>query len=693
MTARPDRNYLSEETSPYLLQHADNPVHWMAWGEDAFAAAQASNLPILLSVGYAACHWCHVMAHESFEDEDVARLMNRHFICVKVDREERPDVDQIYQHALALLGQHGGWPLTMFLTPTGDPFWGGTYFPPRAAHGRPGFPEVLERISHVFETEPEKIAQNRDGLARELAKLARTGKPGDVTADHLDTVARALVGHLDRERGGFGGAPKFPQPFLYEFLWRRARATGSTDLEAAVVTTLDHMAEGGIYDHLGGGFARYSVDADWLVPHFEKMLYDNAQLVSLYALVWQKTKNPVYKQRVTETIAWMDREMTINDGGDGGGFAAALDADSEGREGAFYVWRAEDITAILTDDAPAFIKTYGVTERGNWEGVNILNRLHRIGAFDDLQETRLTPLRAKLLAARDNRPRPARDDKVLADWNGLAIEGLVRAGQAFGERAWIDRARKAYDFIVTHLAVPQSRKGEIPLFHSYCEGTARHPALLDDYANMAAAALALHEATADPKFLGHAEGWAGIVHRNFTHEDADDNPGYFTASRHAHDLIVRPRTIRDTAVPAGNATMIRVLATLYHLTGKTVYRARADAIASAFASEIDTAAMAVTSYLSAVDGLHEGLQIIIRGDGDNDDTRALVDAVHRCSLPGRILQVVDTSTSLPTGHPATGKSLVQGRAAAYVCRGQSCSAPVTNPADLEDLLSRPPSFP
>lgn len=673
MTDLPDRNLLGQETSPYLRQHEDNPVHWMPWGDAAFAAARAHNRPILLSVGYAACHWCHVMAHESFEDPDVAAVMNRHFINIKVDREERPDVDQIYQHALALLGQQGGWPLTMFLTPAREPFWGGTYFPKTPAYGRPGFVDVLERISEIYTSTPDSIEQNRAGLAKALLNLGRSESAGAVTPAHLNQVAELLLKHVDMIHGGFGGAPKFPQPFLFEFLWRTYLRTGDDRYRAAVTRTLTHMAEGGIYDHLGGGFARYAVDAQWLVPHFEKMLYDNAQLIRLYTLVWQDTREPLFRRRVSETVDWLGREMQAD-----GAFAAALDADSEGEEGAFYVWSRAEIGDILGEDAAFFSDVYDVTTSGNWEGHTILNRLHRVGEDDEDQEKTLAPLRSRLLAARAGRERPGRDDKVLADWNGLLIDALALAGLVFEEPDWIALSAKAFDAIRTKLAANDHGR----LFHSYCGGQAQHRALLDDYANMANAALTLFEATQAPDYIATARQWEKVIQDDFFDPE---NGGYFVASADASDLIVRPKTIHDAAVPAGNASVLNLLARLHYLTGEARYREQAEGLIRTFGGELEKNVMGLSSFLNASETLWACPQIVIRGAGQAaDDLRR---ALYGVSLPDRVVQVLSEDADLPEGHPARGKGMKDGRATAYVCREQACSPPITEAEALGAALS------
>ena len=437
------QNRLAQETSPYLLQHKHNPVDWWPWNPAALAEAKRANKPILLSVGYAACHWCHVMAHESFEDDATAAVMNDLFVSIKVDREERPDIDQIYMSALHLLGEHGGWPLTMFLTPDGEPFWGGTYFPKQSRYGKPAFVDVLREVSRVFREEPQSVDQNRTALMKRLAETATPSGKVVIGPNELDRAAQQLGGLIDPAHGGIRGAPKFPQCMMLEFLWRAGQRTGEPRYFGAVELTLERICQGGIYDHLGGGFSRYSVDERWLVPHFEKMLYDNAQLLELLALAHGRSGNPLFKTRAQETVGWLAREMTT----EGGAFCASLDADSEGEEGKFYVWSPEEIAhAIGQDEADFFAQHYDVTAEGNFEGHTILNRLARVPATAE-EETRLAALRRRLLAVRDKRIRPGLDDKVLADWNGMMIAALVYAGVHFDEPTWLQMAARAFLFI------------------------------------------------------------------------------------------------------------------------------------------------------------------------------------------------------------------------------------------------------
>ena len=439
-------NRLGRETSPYLLQHQENPVNWWAWGPEALAEAKRTGKPILLSVGYAACHWCHVMAHESFEDDETAAVMNDLFVNIKVDREERPDVDAIYMAALHELGEQGGWPLTMFLTSDAEPFWGGTYFPKEARYGRPAFTQVLKEIARIYRDEQGKVRQNADSLKDRLAPKFDEGGPDAIPGDAaLADLARRLLQLVDPTHGGMRGAPKFPQVQFFNFLWRAGLRYGLPNPLEAVELTLTHIAQGGIYDHLGGGFARYSVDERWLVPHFEKMLYDNALLLELMTEVWRETKSPLLAMRASETVDWLLREMVTEEGG----FASSLDADSEGEEGKFYVWSLAEIEEVLgpdtsVQDARLFAEIYDVTPEGNFEGHTILNRINSLELRDAATEARLTLMREKLLARRASRVRPGFDDKVLADWNGLMIAALAKAADAFDRPDWLAAAERAF---------------------------------------------------------------------------------------------------------------------------------------------------------------------------------------------------------------------------------------------------------
>ena len=668
-------NRLAHETSPYLLQHKDNPVDWRPWGADALAEAKAQDKPILLSVGYAACHWCHVMAHESFENPDVAALMNERFVNIKVDREERPDIDAIYMNALHLMGEHGGWPLTMFLTPDGEPFWGGTYFPPEPRWGRPSFPQVLTSIAAAYRDKRDDIARNVAAMREGLQRLGRPERGGDIAPDLFDRVAERLLREVDPLNGGIGTAPKFPQSGIFELLWRGWKRTRQQPYRDAVLRTLTTISQGGIYDHLGGGWARYAVDARWLVPHFEKMLYDNAELIGLMSLVWQEVREPLYAQRIAETIAWLEREMTHPRGG----FYSSLDADSEHEEGKFYVWPEAEIDAVLGDRAPLFKRFYDVSAGGNWEGHNILNRLAHPALADPATEAELAQCRALLLQARAARVRPGLDDKVLADWNGLMIAALAEAGLAFDRPDWIALAGRAFAFIRAEMTGPDGR-----LLHSWREGEARHPASVDDYANLCRAALALYEAAFDPAYLEHARRWVDVLDRHYWDAAAG---GYFFAADDTQDLIARVKTASDAAVPSGNGTMLGVLTRLALLTGDNRYRARAEAVIEAFSGELARNFFPLASLINNAELAQKPVQIVLVGESTDPALAALRRAVCDVSLPNRIVLAVAPGEALPPAHPASGKGLVGGRPAAYVCEGPVCSLPLTEPQALVGNLA------
>jgi hypothetical protein len=673
------RNNLHRETSPYLLQHKDNPVHWQPWGAEALTMARRKNKPVLLSIGYAACHWCHVMAQESFENDAIARLMNELFVNIKVDREERPDLDVIYQSALALLGQQGGWPLTMFLTPGGEPFWGGTYFPPTARYGRPGFPDVLTNVAAVYRDEPQRVAQNVTALREALQKLAMSQQGGVIPADVLVRAAERLLPEIDPVHGGIGGAPKFPQTPVFELLWRAWKRGGNAQMRDAVVLSLARMCQGGIYDHLGGGFARYSVDAEWLVPHFEKMLYDNAQLLDLLTLVWQETKAPLFRARIHETVDWVLREMRAAPDDSGRrGFASSLDADSEHEEGKFYVWSESEVDAALGADAPLFKSVYDVTAGGNWEGRNILNRIANPELRDDTTESRLAVCRQTLLRLRDSRVRPGWDDKVLADWNGLMIAAMANASQVFEQPSWLAAASEAFAFVAANLS------GGGRLRHSWRAGRAKHPATLDDYAHLCRAALALHEATGDTAYLRRAQDWIVILDRHYWDSE---HGGYFYAADDTDDVLMRTKSAGDNATPSGNGTLLGVLARLFYLTGEDRYRQRADQLSASFSGDLNRSFFTMATLLNSNELLHAAQQIVVVGQRTANDTRALVAAVLGRSLPNRILSVIAPDEKLPDRHPAAGKSQADGRATAYVCHGSTCSLPITAPAGLSQALA------
>ena len=674
------RNELDKETSPYLLQHRDNPVHWQTWSEDTIATSRQADKPILLSVGYAACHWCHVMAHESFEDPDTAALMNELFINVKVDREERPDLDMIYQAALAITGQQGGWPLTMFLTPEGAPFWGGTYFPPDQRYGRPAFRDVLRQVESVYREHPERVSNNVTAIAQRLDAVFAENRGSGIPLTAAPHLATHFLSEHDPVYGGFGDAPKFPQPTILKFLWRTGLRTNNHQILQAVRTSVTAMCEGGIYDHLGGGFARYSTDAEWLAPHFEKMLYDNAQLVALMAEIQRQDPNALYEQRIRETIDWLFREMIS----EGGAFASALDADSEGEEGKFYVWSAEEISENLTEagyDSALFAKHYDVTPSGNWEGKVILNRRHRKGPFSKEIEAKLAPARNYLLSLRDKRTRPSWDDKVLADWNGLMIAGLADAAILFENTEWLARAEAAFTFIVSTM----EKDGR--LLHSWRNGQARHTATLDDYANMILAALALEAATGKPDYLIKAEAWVAVLNLHF--QGPEDGAYFFTADDQT-DLMLRTKTAIDNVTPAGNSTMVECLARLWLITGKADYATRAETLTKAFAGSFQQQPEGFTGLLNGMEWLIHGRQIVIIGDPQAADTIKMVTIARTSGRALATVQVIQDGSTLPENHPAYGKEKVDNKPTAYLCINQVCTAPETDVETFRRTLEAQP---
>ncbi|HYC18006.1 MAG TPA: thioredoxin domain-containing protein [Pseudolabrys sp.] len=655
-------NRLAEATSPYLLQHKHNPVDWWTWGPEALAAAKVSNRPILLSVGYAACHWCHVMAHESFEDEATAQVMNELFINIKVDREERPDIDQIYMNALHLLGEQGGWPLTMFLTPQAEPIWGGTYFPKDPRYGRPAFVDVLREVARLFREEPGRIEQNRVALLSRLADRARPAGKATVGLKELDAAAMQVGNMFDQVNGGLRGAPKFPQPAILEMLWRAGMRTNDVRFFETVEHSLERMSEGGIFDHLGGGFSRYSVDEKWLVPHFEKMLYDNAQLLELLALAFLRNAAPLFAQRARETVEWLRREMTTGEGA----FAASLDADSDGEEGKFYVWSKNEIIELLGPDAGEFFAHhYDVTDSGNFEGHNILNRLNNMPR-SQAEETRLSSLRQILLDARAGRMRPGLDDKVLADWNGLMITALVNAGLALDEPGWLAMAKRAFRFISSNMS-----RGD-RLGHSWRDGKLLFPGLGSDFAAMIRAAVALFEATGERHYLDQALAWQNAFDRHYLDPDTG---AYYLSADDASDLPLRPYSTSDDATPNPNAVAAQNLVRLALLAGDDGWRAKADRLIEGILSAAERNLFGHVALLNALDLRLRGAEIVAAGS----DAERFARAALKLPYLDRVVMRAASAAQLPASHPAQEKLKIAPANAAYVCVGQRCSLPVTDP--------------
>ena len=676
----PKTNDLKHAASPYLQQHADNPVHWRQWTPEALAEARRDDKPILLSVGYAACHWCHVMAHESFEDQATADVMNSLFVNIKVDREERPDVDGLYMAALHALGQRGGWPLTMFLTPEAAPFWGGTYFPKTARYGQPAFVTVLKSVEHAFRTKPDQVAENTRALLSHVAADGETSGTG-LTIVEMDGLARQLAQHMDPVNGGMQGAPKFPNPQILEFLWRGADRD-VPDCRDLLRRTLERMSQGGIYDHLGGGYARYSVDERWLVPHFEKMLYDNAQLLELLALAAAETGEAPFAERARETVGWLRREMTTPDGA----FCASLDADSEGQEGKFYVWQADEIEAVLgAENAAVFALAYDVTSEGNFEDphgggtANVLNRLRRAPS-DAPAEARLAAMRVRLLAHRATRVRPGLDDKILADWNGLMIAALARAGVALGEPGWIDDAARAYAAVFDTMTYRED--AHLRLAHSRRGTASVRPAFALDYAAMARAGLALAEArgaTAERDFVGEAAALLDsllAIHR-------DPGSGLLAmAAADADDVIVRLKPTADDAIPNAHPVALDAMLRLAALSGDERWRRAADDLFAALSGAVRANAVGHVGTLNALDLRLRGAEIVVAGPG----RAPLRAAALAAPWPTRVIFDLADATALPADHPARAQAAMAGAAAAFVCRAGACSPPVRDADALRQTL-------
>jgi uncharacterized protein YyaL (SSP411 family) len=678
-------NRLSLESSPYLRQHAGNPVDWYPWGSEALQAAERDDRPILLSVGYSSCHWCHVMERESFEDPSIAALMNDRFVNVKVDREERPDIDQLYMKAVQAMTGHGGWPMTVFLTPSGVPFFGGTYFPPEPRPGMPSFPQVLDAVHEAWTQRRDEVEAGGARLVEALRSADTAPSRGTAAVALLENAARQLAGRYDAAWGGFGRAPKFPQPVTLEFLLRHHLRTGEPAALEMVVHTLRRMAAGGLRDHLGGGFHRYSVDERWLVPHFEKMLYDNALLARAYLDAWRVSGADDLRQVLEETLSWVAEDMRHPSGG----FFSARDADSEGEEGAFYVWTPEEVDALLGTDAALFRRVYDVTEGGNFEGRNILHLPHTvetIAAAEGVDEEALHELlsrgRARLLERRDAREAPFRDEKVIVSWNALTVRAFAEAGAALGRGDWIRIAEEAADFLLREL------RSDGMLLHSWIDGAPSTidgvpiGAFLDDVAGLGNALVSLHGATLEDRWLREAEALCDDILRRFW----DDGAGtvYDTASD-SEALVLRPRDATDSATPSGTSLAAELLARMGHLADSDRYRSAARRIVDREAEALERFGPAFGRLLSVLDRLEsDPVEVVVVGTRD-EETRALIRAAHADFIPGLAVtgRLDDDAPALAL---LDGRSTVDGRPAAYVCAGYTCRLPVTEPRDVLDEL-------
>lgn len=685
-------NRLQYETSPYLLQHQDNPVDWYPWGEEAFTRAHAEDKPILLSVGYSACHWCHVMAHESFEHEPTARIMNEWFINIKVDREERPDVDDIYMQAVQAINHgQGGWPMTVFLMPDGRPFYGGTYYPREPAYGMPSFRQILQAIHDAYRTRRQDVEDNAASLTDALDR-GRLQIDTDDSGFNLALLDKARVGLLDNydaQHGGFGNAPKFPHPMNLEYLLRDVERSGSRAALDAVTHSLKCMARGGIYDQIGGGFHRYSVDAIWLVPHFEKMLYDNAQLSRVYLHAYQVTDDAFFRVIAEDIYDYVLREMTAPEGG----FYSTTDADSEGHEGKFFVWTIAEVTEALqplTDDIPRAaeiaVEYWGMTRGGNFEGSNILHVpndeavvAERLGmSVDDLRQ-QLTSIKNRLYAARTSRVYPGLDDKILTSWNGMMLASLSEAGRVLGRDDYLSAAERAGDFLLENVVREGWR-----LWHTYKNGDARINGYLEDYANLIDAFLELYQSTFLEKWYEAAEQMADVVLEHFQAEDG----GFFDTSDDHEALIVRPRSLQDNATPSGNSMMAKQLLRLAAYTGNERYDSAARDVLRPLVPAMQTYPQAFGEALNAVDMLVRGIaEVAVIGNPVQATTRAILETLRRPYRPNVVTALARTDLDASARIPLLRNRQMQNQqATVYVCRHFACKMPVNHAEDVARLL-------
>jgi len=681
-------NRLAGETSPYLLQHANNPVDWYPWGPDALARAKLLDRPIFLSIGYAACHWCHVMERESFEHEPTARYLNDRFVSIKVDREERPDLDQVYMAAVQSMTGGGGWPMSVFLTPDGRPFYGGTYYPDEPRHGMPSFHQVLEGVDRAWREQRAEVEAAGGRLVQGLIDQARLDAGADDPRPELLEIATmAIEASFDWTNGGWGRAPKFPQPMTIEYLLRRHVANGDPRPLLAARRSLDAMADGGLRDQLGGGFHRYSTDVRWLVPHFEQMLYDNAQLARVYVHAWALTGDARYRDVAQGTLDYMIRELTTV----GGAFAASQDADTDGIEGLTFTWRAPEIREVLGEEAALFEAAYGVTDEGNWEGVTILSRVvsdadlaARDGTAEPEVKHRLAEARQRLLARRGLRPQPARDDKALAAWNGLAMAALADAAVALtvSDAAAADRYRAAAQAAAS--TIVDGLLGEDhALRRSWKDGRAVGTGVLEDYTHLADGLLAVYEATFDERWFTTARALMDRVLARF----ADPAGGFFDTADDHERLITRPKDVQDNAIPSGNAMAVRVLFRLAAWTGDGAYRSAAEAAIRPIVPFVSRYPTGFAQWLGAMDlALAPVVEVAIVGDLDDASTEALLGEVRTGFRPNQVVAV----TADPAGSVVPllrDRAAIDGRPTAYVCRGFVCRLPVTDPDALRGALA------
>ena len=696
------KNRLADSKSPYLLQHADNPVDWYPWGPEAFARAAEEDKPIFLSIGYATCHWCHVMEHESFENPLVAALMNEAFVNIKVDREERPDIDQVYMTVCQMMTGGGGWPLTIIMSPDKQPFYAATYIPRESQHGRIGMLDLVPRVAKLWQADRDSIRGTSKQILDALEKMEGRSSGGTIDKGAIDNAFSQFIGRYDATHGGFGSSPKFPSPHNLVFLTRYWRRTGNDQALAMVSNTLEQMRLGGVYDQVGFGFHRYSTDAEWLVPHFEKMLYDQAMLVFAATEAWLATSNPVFERTAREVITYVLRDMTSPEGA----FYSAEDADSEGEEGLFYLWTTDEIEQILGKEDAAFAASvWNLETEGNYSdevkrrrtGRNIphLGQSHQdmargLKMTEEEFEQRLESVRSRLFEVREKRVHPLKDDKVLADWNGLMAASMAFAGRVFDQPEWVQAAQKATGFVLEEMRTNSGR-----MLHRYRDGDASIPAFLDDYVFMTTAMLELYDATFEPKYLERAAELQQKTHDLFW--DTKRGGFFFTAADN-EELLVRQKEIYDGAIPSGNSTAADNSIRLARLTSDTEYLQGADHIFAAFSSDANQMPSAHSQLMSALQrGIGPSLEVVIAGKASADDTAALISTVREMYLPQAAVLLVPPGKSGAAIRKlapfAEGYEPVDGKAAAYVCRDFTCQLPTTDPAKLKELLEEATSKP
>jgi uncharacterized protein YyaL (SSP411 family) len=675
-------NRLANESSPYLLQHADNPVEWYPWGDEALGVARAEDKPIFLSIGYSACHWCHVMAHESFEDPVTAVLLNEHFVSIKVDREERPDLDRIYMAAVQAMTGSGGWPMSVFLTPEGKPFYGGTYYPPQPRHGMPAFAQVLSAIAQAWQERRAELLAGAERVVEAIARardLATGARSTNLDTATLDAAVAQLRAQFDAAHGGWGTAPKFPQPMIIEFLLQHHHRIGDAEALYMATATLDAMARGGVYDQIGGGFHRYSVDERWLVPHFEKMLYDNAQLARVYLHAWQATGNAFYRAIAEETLDYVVREMTDPSGG----FYSTQDADSEGQEGKFFVWTPDEIREVLGDKADEFVTAYGVTGHGNFEGKSILEY---VGDID--QRSALAEARRALFEARAKRVRPGRDEKVLTAWNSLMLAAFAEAARALGRQDYREAAEASAGFLLRQLRQENGRL--LRTWKTRSErgegaGAAKINGYLEDYAYLIEGLLELYETTFAPRWFVAAQELTEAMTAHFRAPEG----GFYDTSDDHEPLITRPRDLQDNATPSGNAMAATVLLKLAGLTADRRYLDTAHQALAQLQPMMAQYPLGFGQWLQALSyALSQPREIAIVGDPVDGDTQALLSVVREGYRPFQIVALGASDTQPPTVPLLQDRGLVDGHATAYVCRGFTCQVPITEPEELRAQLER-----